>query len=100
MQSYLKDGKTDYWNSWMQAQPGGSLSIMYQYSVDNRYLFDEFNGAPTPTMAQKQTTLDAMEQETFTKIIMNQASIDEFDKFVTSWKALGGDAITSEVNGG
>ena len=36
-------------------------------------------------------------QESFTKIIMG-ASLDEFDKFVASWKSLGGDKIIEEVN--
>jgi putative aldouronate transport system substrate-binding protein len=94
---YLK-GEGQYWNSWMKSRSGGSLEMMSQYAKQNRYLPSEFYVTPTPEMADKQSTLDAKEQEVFTKIITNQASIDDFDKFVADWKNLGGDTITKEVN--
>jgi putative aldouronate transport system substrate-binding protein len=53
--------------------------------------------APTETITAKWVNLKKMEDETFLKIILGQASIDTFDKFVTDWKAQGGDQITSEV---
>lgn len=51
----------------------------------------------TPTIEQRWTNLKTMEDETFMKIIMNQAPIDTFDKFVEDWKSQGGDQITKEV---
>lgn len=92
------NGDVSGWLHWMIAKPGGSFSIMNQYLQENRYQSDEFFGAPTETMQDKKSILDAKEQETFTKIIMGQVSIDEFDKFVAEWKNLGGDKITQEVN--
>lgn len=74
-----------------------SFDVIDKYVKDNAYIYNEFYGAPTATMADKKATLDKLESETFTKIIMG-ASIDEFDKFVEQWKSLGGDAITKEVN--
>jgi putative aldouronate transport system substrate-binding protein len=95
--NYLNgDGKN--WNNWMKAKEGGSLQYMYEYSVKNIYKQNEFYTVPTATMADKQSTLDAKEQEVFTKIITNQSPIDDFDKFVEDWKNLGGNAITKEVN--
>ena len=38
-----------------------------------------------------------MEDETFAKIIMGQASIDSFDDFVSKWKSQGGDKILEEI---
>ncbi|MFD2115243.1 extracellular solute-binding protein [Paenibacillus yanchengensis] len=58
----------------------------------------EFIGANTPSMVTKKGTLDKIEKEVFTKIIMGSASIDEFDKFVADWHKLGGDDMTKEVN--
>ncbi|MFC5649686.1 extracellular solute-binding protein [Paenibacillus solisilvae] len=95
--NYLK-GDGDNWNNWMKAKDGGTLEIMYDYSQQNRYLQNEFYTVPTATMATKQSTLDAKELEILTKIITNQAPIDDFDKFVTDWNNLGGDLITKEVN--
>lgn len=59
--------------------------------------YSDYQGAPTPSMISKSPTLDKLELETFIKIIMG-APLDEFDKFVEKWRALGGDQITKEVN--
>ncbi|MCQ6558400.1 extracellular solute-binding protein [Paenibacillus mendelii] len=75
----------------------GSFKTINQYVNDNSILMSEFYGAPTQTMVEKDATLQKMELEVFSKIIMGD-SIDNFDKFVTDWKKLGGDKITEEVN--
>lgn len=92
------NGDMSGWLNWMIAKPNGSFAIMNQYLQEKRYQSDEFFGAPTVTMQDKKSILDAKEKELFTKIIMGQVSIDEFDKFVADWKSLGGDKITQEVN--
>lgn len=51
----------------------------------------------TDTMASKWANLEKMEEETFSKIILGQASIDEFDNFVTKWYAEGGQEIIDEI---
>ncbi|MDB4866355.1 MAG: sugar transporter substrate-binding protein [Cohnella sp.] len=94
---FLK-GDTGSWSSWMKAKPHGTLEIMNQYLKENRYMFDEFSGAPTATMAMKKPILDQKEQELFTKIITNKAPVDDFDAFVKDWNSLGGEQITKEVN--
>lgn len=75
----------------------GSMGIADQYDQNNQFLMEKFVGAPTPTMVERKSTLDKMQTEVFTKIILG-ASLDEFDKFVDDWKKLGGDQITQEVN--
>ncbi len=75
----------------------GSFKVINQYVSGNLILANEFYGAPTSTMVEKDATLQKMELEVFSKIIMGD-SIDNFDKFVSDWKKLGGDAITAEVN--
>lgn len=62
------------------------------------YVNNSFYGAPTPTMTDKSATLSKLEFETFTKIVMGAAPIEEFDKFVDNWHKLGGEQITKEVN--
>jgi putative aldouronate transport system substrate-binding protein len=78
--------------------PGGSEGIINDIYNNNAWVTNEFYGAVTPTMAEKSAVLLKLQSEAFTKIIMNQASVDEFDNFVTQWKQLGGDQITKEVN--
>ena len=53
---------------------------------------------PTDTMIKKWSTLQALQEEVFTKIISGSESIEAFDSFVEQWKSLGGDTITAEVN--
>lgn len=74
-----------------------SFDVINQYVESKNMIYDAFYGAPTATMVEKNSTLDKMEVEVFTKIIMGQ-SIDTFDKFVEDWEKLGGDQITKEVN--
>ncbi len=74
-----------------------AMSIIEAYQKNNSGMVNQFFGTPTPTMSDKLTTLQKMEIETYTNIIMGK-SMDEFDKFVADWKKLGGDDITKEVN--
>lgn len=65
----------------------------------NKYdIKNEFKGAPTRTMRTKKELLEKMEKETFSQIIYGKLPLDAFDKFVSDWKANGGDDITKEVN--
>lgn len=97
MMKYL-GGAADFWPTWMKVNGKGSYSILNQYKQEDRYLYNGYIGSPTPSMADKKPLLDKLEMETFTNIIMGKVSIDEFDKFVTSWKAQGGNDLTKEVN--
>jgi putative aldouronate transport system substrate-binding protein len=75
----------------------GSMGITDQYDKNNQFLHEKFVGAPTPTMVERKSTLEKLQNEVFVKIILG-APIETFDKFVEDWKKLGGDQITKEVN--
>ncbi|MBD2868960.1 extracellular solute-binding protein [Paenibacillus arenilitoris] len=75
----------------------GSFKTIDKYVDEGLILQNEFFGAPTDTMVEKDATLLKMELEVFSKIILGDP-IDHFDKFVEDWKKLGGDDITEEVN--
>lgn len=51
----------------------------------------------TPIMETKWANLKKLEDETILKIMIGQLPVDAFDKFVSDWKAQGGDEITAEV---
>ncbi|WP_274649551.1 extracellular solute-binding protein [Paenibacillus humicola] len=87
----------DIVKGWGQKRQYDAFDIIKKDDLNNQ-LNSEFYGAPTPTMVTKKASLDTLEQQEFTKIIMGAAPIDEFDKFVADWKKLGGDQITQEVN--
>jgi len=92
--NYLKTGSIDSWA--VAHQYFGFVTTMDHYTGD-RLLMTAFGGQ-TPTMIDKWATLDKMERETFAKIIMGAASIDEFDVFVSDWHKLGGETILHEIN--
>jgi len=51
----------------------------------------------TATMKEVWTTLTSMEDEIVMKVIMGEATIEEYDAFVEQWYALGGEQIIEEV---
>lgn len=53
--------------------------------------------ADTPSMESLWATLETLEDEFYLQVLTGNTSIDEFDKFVEQWKALGGDTITQEM---
>lgn len=77
--------------------PHSGWPVVEYCDKNNLYAYNEFTGQPTPSMIEKGPTLTKMYQETVTKIVMG-ADIGEWDKFLDTWKKLGGDATTKEVN--
>ena len=75
-----------------------SIMVGERPSVEEGYeeVYSAFYGQ-TDTMESNWANLRKMEDETFAKIIMGQASIDSFDEFVTNWKRQGGDKILEEI---
>ncbi|QNK58875.1 extracellular solute-binding protein [Paenibacillus sp. PAMC21692] len=92
------EGDEKNWGYYKVFGPEGSYKVIEQMLDQSLFLRSEYFGPPTPTMGEKNSTLETLMKETFTKIIMGAAGIDEFDKFVSDWKKLGGDQITKEVN--
>ncbi|WP_167746993.1 extracellular solute-binding protein [Cohnella luojiensis] len=92
-----RGGDVKMWGNERMYGPEGSLSVLQGYSSNGNLVDDAYFGAPTQGMTDNKATLQKLQLETFTRIIMN-GSIDEFDKFVTQWSDLGGQTITDEVN--
>jgi len=94
------DGNDDTlsWGYYLVFGPNGSQGILNQIFRDRAWVFDEFFGPPTPTMVNRQAILNDLKEETFMRIVMGVAPIDEFDVFVEQWHNLGGAEITEEVN--
>ena len=75
-----------------------SIMIGERPLVEEGYepIYNAYSGQ-TDTMAAKWANLQKLEEETFAKIILGQAPIDEFDSFVEKWYAEGGSEILEEV---
>ncbi|WP_409344539.1 extracellular solute-binding protein [Paenibacillus sp. MBLB4367] len=80
-----------------RAAKNGGWGLTRQIRESKMVVFNEFYGNPTETQVEKGPQLEKLMDETFTKIIMG-SPIGDFDKYVESWKKLGGDDITKEVN--
>ncbi|MBP1993185.1 extracellular solute-binding protein [Paenibacillus eucommiae] len=93
----FEKGNSD--NRWVYWKEGlnSSAKVIDGYITNKQYQPDKFIITPTPAMIQKKPNLDKMENQMISKIILG-GSLDEFDKFVSEWKKLGGDDITKEVN--
>lgn len=99
VQQFMQTNDPEFYAGTKWSGPENSaLSIIDYYLNNQSGLSTEFYGANTETMIQKQSTLDKLQLETFTKILMGAAPLDAFDQFIADWKKLGGDAITQEVN--
>ncbi|MBP1989068.1 extracellular solute-binding protein [Paenibacillus eucommiae] len=76
----------------------GSYNVANYYDKNDLLLLNAYGGPPTPTMISNNKILRDLQTDIFTKIIMGEAHIDEFDSFVEQWKKSGGEQMTKEVN--
>lgn len=94
---WVNDKNPDNYGVAHQLGVDGSLSILKNFVDQKQYVMDEMRGASPEAFSKVASTLEKIEKDAFTKIIMG-ASIDDFDKFVSDWKSLGGDEATKAVN--
>lgn len=78
--------------------PEGAFGVLSEYQKAGLLQHEMFVGAPGEVMTERFTTLETMQDEVFTKIILGEAPIEDFDKFVEDFYKLGGTEITAEVN--
>jgi putative aldouronate transport system substrate-binding protein len=76
----------------------GGWGTTRKVKEEKKFVYNEFAGTPTPTQAERGSSLGKLTDETFIKIIMGSAELSEFDSYAESWKKLGGSDITQEVN--
>lgn len=96
IQAYFEQGIKEAWVEVATNGPNGSSSILLNIAKEGGML-NQFYGPPTPTMATTLPTLQSMESEMITKVIMGQP-ISLFDEFVQNWSSMGGTEIGAEVN--
>jgi hypothetical protein len=78
--------------------PYGAFWTIDGYLQNNQMIQPLFYGTPTNTQTSKSATLNQLVLTDFTKIIMGESPVDDFDKFVQDYNSLGGSQIEQEVN--
>jgi putative aldouronate transport system substrate-binding protein len=95
--TWRNDKNPDGWTQDRIFGEKSSFSVIEQYVDSNNFITNKFYGTPTDSMTKYMATLESMEAEVFTNIIMGE-DISAFDKYVSDFYALGGTDITKEVN--
>ena len=94
---WIDEKDPDAVGAYCQVSSAGAYSVFKPMVDSHNYVMTEYRGVATPTMTQKQSSLDTLYAEEITKIIMG-APLDDFDKLVEKWNTLGGSDITKEMN--
>ena len=62
-------------------------------------VWNAYYGAPTPTWADRWSSMQELIDTTYLQIIQGQVDLDEgFDSMVEEWNSIGGAQVTQEVN--
>lgn len=75
----------------------GSWTRYQELRDEDKIIMSVYSGTPTQTMLRRWSTLLALQDEIFAKIISGSESIDAFDNFVEQWNAQGGETIANEI---
>ena len=96
--AYLAGENDAHWSTYAWIGPDGPYSVIDGYFKNGQTIQNAYIRANTPSMTERGAALTQLRVETFTKIITGAESPDTFDEYVATWKRLGGDDITNEVN--
>ena len=92
------DGDDTHWSTYAWIGPQGPYSVIDGYFKNGQTVQNAYIKANTPSMTERGAALSQLRVEMFTKIITGAESPATFDEYVATWKRLGGDDITDEVN--
>lgn len=98
--AFAVDGDVQFWD-WerMFAQEKSPFAVIDEVEKQGLIFTDAYLGAPTPTMVERMSTLDELQLNTYTKIILGELEVESgFEEFAENWIKLGGQQITEEVN--
>ena len=76
----------------------GKEALLFILDTAEQGKINAFQSLPTPTMIERNSDLNKLQDETILGIIIGDKPMSAFDEFVGQWKSQGGDLITQEVN--
>lgn len=98
MQNFTKNGDVNGYGLYGQYRLNGSIDItISKYIPDKALVTSVIENEQPDSLLQLNAALQKIEQETFTSIIKG-GDISLFDKFVSDWKAAGGQQVLDDLN--
>lgn len=91
-------GDSTMWRWYRFFGPDGGHLITSRYMAENLYRMNGYYGPSTETMKESMSLIYSLAEEMIIKIIMGDASIDEFETYQEKANNLGLAQITEEVN--
>lgn len=82
----------------IQMGPYGSYRALEDQVNNDQVVITALRGPDPAEWSRNRSVLDALEADTFTKIIIGDQPIDSFDAFVADWLSLGGADATEAIN--
>ncbi|MCY4081941.1 MAG: substrate-binding domain-containing protein [Caldilineaceae bacterium] len=76
----------------------GKQSRLFILETAEQGKITQYQSLPTPTMIERGSDLNKLQEETLLGIIIGEKPLSAFDEFVDQWRSQGGDQMTQEVN--
>jgi putative aldouronate transport system substrate-binding protein len=83
---------------WLMFGAGDSCFRFVDQTYPDKLLWNNYVGAPTPTMIERWSNMDELLVTSYTKMVQGQQSLNDFDSVINQWYAMGGNEVTAEIN--
>ncbi|MDR1600221.1 MAG: extracellular solute-binding protein [Oscillospiraceae bacterium] len=83
---------------WLMFGAGDSCFRYVDQTYPDKLLWNNYVGAPTPTMIERWTNMDELLVTSYTRMIQGQQPLEDFDSVIAQWYSMGGNEVTAEIN--
>ncbi|MGI2293836.1 sugar ABC transporter [Paenibacillus sp. GXUN7292] len=92
-----KKPETAFQEALSKRNPAILEAAVISMDMKDASVYNLHRGMPTKTMAAKWDYLQKLEKEFYSKVVMGETPIDQFDQFVEKWLSSGGADVIKEV---
>lgn len=93
--NFYKGGSTYYW---LMFGPEDACFNFVDATYPDQMLWNNYVGAPTPTMVERWSSMEELLVTSYTKMIQGQEDLENFDSIIEQWHSMGGEQVTAEIN--
>lgn len=96
---FYKTMQDGVWGMSMMFGPTDTPFAFVDATYPDQVVWNEFEGAPTPTMATNWSSMNELLNTEFTAMIQGKKDIEDgFGELISNWNNLGGTNVLEEVN--